>query len=183
MITLALVAAAVYLFAGDRIGHLVASFSEKAPTIERRHLAGAAMLAAAAVMWARSAPSTPTPGPGPAPDAAINLRGAFIGPDAAADAAAVSAHFAELADELEYDGQAAEPLIRTGVAWDELRTRSKALRWRGVSLGEKHPRAREAIREYLDRTAGTSGAPLSPAQRSTWVAAYREIARAADVSR
>lgn len=182
MITLALVAAAVYLFAGDRIGHLVASFSEKAPTIERRHLAGAAMLAAAAVMWARSTPTTPTPAP-PAPDAAINLRGAFIGPDAAADAAAVSAHFDELADELEHDGQAAEPLIRTGVAWDELRTRAKALRWRGVSLGEKHPRAREAIREYLDRTAGTSGAPLSPAQRSAWVAAYREIARAADVSR
>jgi hypothetical protein len=183
VITLALVAAAVYLFAGDRITHLVASFSEKAPTIERRHLAGAAMLAAAAVMWARSAPSTPTPGPGPAPDAAIDLRGAFIGPDAAADAAAVSAHFAELADELEHDGEAAEPLIRTGVAWDELRTRSKALRWRGVSLGEKHPRVREAIREYLDRTAGTSGAPLSPAQRAAWVAAYREIARAADVSR
>lgn len=183
MITLALVAAAVYLFAGDRITHLVASFSEKAPTIERRHLAGAAMLAAAAVMWARSVPSTPTPGPGPAPDAAINLRGAFIGPDAAADAAAVSAHFAELADELEHDGQAAEPLLKSGVAWDELRTRAKALRWRGVSLGEKHPRAREAIREYLDRTAGTSGAPLSPAQRSAWVAAYREIARAADVSR
>ena len=182
MITLALVAAAVYLFAGDRITHLVASFSEKAPTIERRHLAGAAMLAAAAVMWARSTPTTPTPAP-PAPDAAINLRGAFIGPDAAADAAAVSAHFDELADELEHDGQAAEPLIRTGVAWDELRTRAKALRWRGVSLGEKHPRAREAIREYLDRTAGTSGAPLSQAQRSAWVAAYREIARAADVSR
>lgn len=183
MITVALIAAAVYLFAGDRIGHLVAAFAEKAPTIERRHLVGAALLAAAAVMWARSEPQIPTPAPGPAPDSAINLRGMFVGPDAAADAAAVSAHFAELADELEHDGQQAEPLIRTGVAWDELRTRAKALRWKGVSLGEKHPRAREAIREYLDRTAGTSGAPLSPAQRSTWVAAYREIARAADVSR
>lgn len=183
MITVALIAAAVYLFAGDRIGQLVAAFAEKAPTIERRHLVGAALLAAAAVMWARSEPQSPTPAPGPAPDPAINLRGMFVGPDAAADAAAVSAHFSELADELEHDGQAAEPLIRTGVAWDELRTRAKALRWKGVSLGEKHPRAREAIREYLDRTAGTSGAPLSPAQRSTWVAAYREIARAADVSR
>lgn len=183
MVTLALIAAAVYLFAGDRITHLVTAFSEKAPTIERRHLIGAALLAAAAVVWSQSRPSGPTPTPVPAPDAPISLRGAFVGPNAAADAAAVSAHFSELADELEYDGQAAEPMIRTGVAWDELRTRAKALRWKGVSLGEKHPRAREAIREYLDRTAGTSGAPLSPAQRSAWVAAYREIARAADVSR
>lgn len=182
MITLALVVAAAYLFAGDRLATVVAAVSEKAPAIERRHILGAALLAAAAVVWSQSAPSVPTPAP-PAPDAPISLRGAFVGPDAAADAAAVSAHFDELADELEWDGVQKEQLYRTGVAWDELRTRAKALRWKGVSLGEKHPRAREAIREYLDRTAGTSGAPMSPAQRSTWVAAYREVARAADVSR
>lgn len=182
-VTLALIAGAVYLFAGDRIGHLLASFAEKAPTVERKHLAAAAMLAAAAVMWARSGPATPTPAPVPAPDAPIDLRGKFIGADASTDAAAVAAHFAELADELEWDSMQAEPLYRTGVAWDELRTRAKALRWRGKSLGEKHPAAREAIREYLDRTAGTSGAPMSPAQRAAWIAAYREIARAADVSR
>jgi len=181
LFVLLLVSGAVYLFAGDRIGHLLTSFAEKAPTIERKHLAGAALLAAAAVMWARSGPTAPTPAP-PAPDAAIDLRGMFVGPDAAADAAAVSAHFAELADELEHDGLAAEPLLKTGVAWDELRTRAKALRWKGVSLGERYPRAREAIREYLDRTAGTSGAPMSPAQRAAWISAYREIARAADVS-
>lgn len=179
---LALIAAAVYLFAGDRIGHLVAAFAEKAPTIERRHLIGAGLLAAAAVLWARSGPTAPTPAP-PAPNAAVDLRGAFVGPDAAADAATVSALFDELADELEWDGLQPEPLVKTGVAWDELRTRARNLRCRGVSLGEKHPRARDAIREYLDRTAGTSGAPMSPAQRSAWVAAYREIARASDVSR
>lgn len=183
LFVLLLIAGAVYLFAGDRITHLVAAFAEKAPTIERRHLAGAALLAAAAVMWARSGPAPgPTPAP-PAPDAAIDLRGMFVGPDAAADAAAVSAHFDELADELEWDSEQAEPLYKSGVAWDELRTRAKALRWKGLSLGEKYPRAREAIREYLDRTAGTSGAPMSPAQRAAWITAYREIARAADVSR
>ena len=182
LIVLLLIAGAVYLFAGDRIGHLVASFAERAPTIERKHLIGAALLAAAAVMWARSGPTGPSPAP-PAPDAAINLRGMFVGPDGAADAQAVSAHFAELADELEWDSMQAEPLFKSGVAWDELRTRAKALRWKGVSLGERYPRAREAIREYLDRTAGTSGGPMSPSQRSAWVAAYREIARAADVSR
>jgi hypothetical protein len=180
---LALVAAAVYLFAGDRLAPAIATLADRLPQLERRHLIAAGLLAAAAVLWSRSGPTAPTPAPAPEPAAALDLRGAFVGPDAAADAAAVSAHFDELADELEHDGMAAEPLIRTGVAWDELRQRAKALRWKGVSLGEKHPRARETIREFLDRTAGTSGAPLSPAQRSAWVAAYREIARAADVSR
>jgi hypothetical protein len=182
LFVLLLIAGAAYLFAGDRITSLAAWLAARAPMIERKHLAGAALLAAAAVMWARSGPTAPTPAP-PAPDAPIDLRGMFVGPDAAADAAAVSAHFAELADELEHDGMSDEPLVKSGVAWDELRTRAKVMRWKGVSLGEKYPRARESIREYLDRTAGTSGAPMSPAQRSAWIAAYREIARAADVSR
>jgi hypothetical protein len=90
----------------------------------------------------------------------------------------------ELASEIEWDSMQAEPLIRTGVAVDDLRQRARELRCRGVSLGEKHPRAREAIKSHLDATAGTSGGPLTPAQRSAWVAAYREIARAAaDASR
>jgi hypothetical protein len=90
----------------------------------------------------------------------------------------------ELAAEIEWDGSQAEPLIRTGVAVDDLRQRARELRCRGVSLGEKHPRAREAIKQHLDATAGTSGGPLTPAQRSAWVAAYRDIARAAaDASR
>jgi hypothetical protein len=90
----------------------------------------------------------------------------------------------ELASEIEWDSMQAEPLIRTGVAVDDLRQRARELRCRGVSLGEKHPRARESIKQHLDATAGTSGGPLTPAQRSAWVAAYRDIARAAaDASR
>lgn len=178
----ALIAGAVYLLAGDHIRQVVMSAADKAPAIERKHLAAAGLLAAAAVVWARSGPSAPTPAP-PAPDAAINLGGMFVGADAAADAASVSAHFDELAAELEWDGMQAEQLYRTGIAWDELRTRAKALRWKGVSLGEKHPRARKAIHDFLDRTAGTAGGPMSPEQRAAWVAAYREIARAANVSR
>lgn len=90
----------------------------------------------------------------------------------------------ELAAEIEWDGMQSEPLVRTGVAVDDLRQRARELRCRGVSLGEKHPRAREAIKNYLDQAAGTSGGPLSPAQRSAWVAAYRDVARAAaDASR
>lgn len=175
MISAILLAAAVYALFGDRLRQVVGDVS--LPTIERRHVVGTALVAAAAIAWRSSGPA-PTPTPAPTP-AGFDLRGTFVGPDAAADAATVSALMGELADEIEWDGMQAEPLIRTGVAVDDLRQRARELRCRGVSLGEKHPRAREAIRQHLDATAGTSGGPLSPAQRSAWVAAYRDIARAA----
>lgn len=176
---LALVALALYAFAGEKILEQLRKAIGASPEISRRHVAGAACLAAAAIMWTNSRPQdTPTPAP-PAPDAGIVLAGTFVGPDAAVDAATVSALMDELAAEIEWDGMQGEPLIRTGVAVDDLRQRARELRCRGVSLGEKHPRAREAIRVYLDGAAGTSGGPLSGAQRSAWVSAYRTVARAA----
>jgi hypothetical protein len=88
----------------------------------------------------------------------------------------------ETAAELEWDGMQADPFLKTGVSTDELRVRMYDLRCRGVSLGDRHPRARDAIRGYLDATAGKSGGPLSPAQRAAWVSAYREVARAAEAT-
>lgn len=182
MIVAILIAAAAYAFAGDKLNQYAANVS--LPPLERRHVVGAALLAAAAFVWGSSAPPAPAPQPAPGPAPAFSLRGTFVGPDAAADAATVSALMDELAAEVEWDGSQSEPLIRTGVAVDELRQRARELRCRGVSLGEKHPRAREAIKVHLDATAGTSGGPLTPAQRAAWVAAYRDIARAAaDASR
>lgn len=181
MITVLLIAAAVYAFAGDRLQKIAASAN--LPAIERRHVIGAALIAAAAFAWGSTKAPAPTPAPGPAPGG-LSLVGTFVGPDAAADAATVAALMDELADEIEWDGMQADPLIRTGVAVDDLRQRARELRCRGVSLGEKHPRAREAIKGHLDAVAGTSGGPLSPAQRSAWIAAYREVGRAAaDASR
>ena len=181
MIAALLVAAAVYVVAGPQILDSVkaAAGSLPLPQLERKHVAGAALLAAAAIAWVAGRPAVPTPAPGPAPDAPLVLRGTFVGPDAAADAATVSALMEELAAEIEWDGMQAEPLFRTGVAVDDLRQRARELRCRGVSLGDKHPRAREAIKNYLDQVAGTSGGPLSPAQRSAWVTGYRDVARAA----
>jgi hypothetical protein len=77
-----------------------------------------------------------------------------------------------------------EPFLKTGVSFDELRVRARLLLCRGASLGEKHPRARDAIKAYLDQHAGTSGGPVSPEQRARWIAAYRDVSRAAaDASR
>jgi hypothetical protein len=176
-----LAAGAAYALAGAQVLEQIrkAAGLVNLPQLERRHMVGAALLAAAAIAWQSSSSSAPTPAPGPAPDAELVLRGTFVGPDAAADAATISAMFDELAAEVEWDAMQVEPLIRTGVAFDDLRVRAFDLRLRGESLGERYPRARSAIKDYLDRTAGTSGGPLTPAQRSAWVSAYRTVARAA----
>lgn len=150
--------------------------------VDGRHIAAAALVAAALVSWSSGRQDAPTPAP-PAPEA-FTLAGTFVGPDAAADAATTAALLEELAGEIEWDGMQPEPFLKTGVAFDELRVRARLLLCRGASLGEKHPRARDAIKAYLDQHAGTSGGPVSPAQRSAWVAAYRDVSRAAaDASR
>lgn len=147
-----------------------------------RHIAAAALVAAAA--WAYVQPAAPTPSPAPAPaPAGLDLRGKFVGPDAARDAALVAALCGELADEIEWDARQAEPLLKTGVAFDELRVRSRILLCRGESLGEKHPLARDAIEAHLTATAGTSGGPLDDAAKARWVQAYRDVARAAEAAR
>ena len=152
------------------------------PQLDSRHLAAAALVAAAAWSYVASLPATPAPAPAPDP-ASFTLRGKFVGPDAARDAALVAALCTELANEIEWDSSQPEPLIRTGVAFDELRVRSRVLLCRGESLGAKHPLARQAIEDYLNTVAGTAGGPLTPEQKAKWVAAYREVARAAEAAR
>lgn len=149
------------------------------PHLDSRHLAAAALVAAAA--WAYSGPSTAKPEP--APDAGFSLRGLFRGPDASRDAALVAALCSELADEIDWDSRQADPLIKTGVAFDELRIRSRILLCRGESLGDKHPLARDAIEAYLNQHAGTAGGPLTPEQKSKWAKAYRDVAQAAEAAR
>ncbi len=181
VLLLLLVAFAAYSLAGPKVLEELkkAAGVIQMPKVEGRHLAGAAALAVAAVLWSSGRDeAAPTPAPGPAPGA-LDLRGCFVGPDASIDATITATYLEEVASELEWDGMQPDPFFKTGVAVDELRTRARELRTRGVSLGEKHPRARAAIKDYLDRTAGTSGGPLTAEQRSAWVSAFREVARAA----
>ena len=152
----------------------------KWPQLDSRHLAAFALVAAAAWHYAAQSPATPSPAPSPSE---FSLRGKFVGPDASRDAALVAALCDELANEVEWDAQQVEPLIRTGVAFDELRIRSRLLLCRGESLGDKHPLARDAIEGYLNAAAGTAGGPLTPEAKARWVAAYREVARAAEAAR
>ena len=109
----------------------------------------------------------------------LDLKGQFVGPEAAEDAATLSGLADELANEIEWDGTQDNPFLQTGVDLDTLRTRAREIRCRGTSLGEKHPKVRTAVSTYLNEKVGTSGGPISPAERANWVEAYRQIARAA----
>lgn len=122
---------------------------------------------------------TPSPGPGPSPVVGIDLRGRFVGPDAAADAATTAALLEELAGQIEWDGQQTEPRLRTGAAFDDLRRAARELRTRGVSLGARQPAVRDEIKRFLDAEAGTEGGPVDAAARAKWVKAYRAVSQAA----
>jgi hypothetical protein len=122
---------------------------------------------------------TPPPAPGPAPVVGLDLRGRFVGPDAAADAGLTAALLEELAGQIEWDGSQAEPRLRTGAAFDDLRRAARELRTRGVSLGARQPAVRDEIKRYLDAEAGTEGGPVDAASRAKWVRAYRAVSQAA----
>jgi hypothetical protein len=122
---------------------------------------------------------TPAPAPGPAPVVGLDLRGRFVGPDAAADAATTAALLEELAGQIEWDGSQTEPRLRTGAAFDDLRRAARELRTRGVSLGARQPAVRDEIKRFLDAEAGTEGGPVDAAARAKWVRAYRAVSAAA----
>lgn len=179
MLTALLLAAAAALVFGG--GDLPARAAEAAAWIRERvtvrQAAAVVLLVAALVVHLSSRPAAPAPTP--APGVPLDLRGLFKGPTASADAATIGALCSELADEIEADGMGESPFLKTGVAFDELRHRARELRCRGVSIGQRQPAARDAIRSYLDAAVGTAGGPVTPEQRSAWVAAFRDVGRAA----
>jgi hypothetical protein len=139
----------------------------------------AILAAGAMVAFAILETRTPAPAPGPAPVVGLDLRGRFVGPDAAADATTTAALLEELAGQIEWDGSQTEPRLRTGAAFDDLRRAARELRTRGVSLGARQPAVRDAIKTFLDQEAGTEGGPVDAASRAKWVRAYRAVSLAA----
>ena len=123
---------------------------------------------------------TPPAPPAPSPVVGLDLRGRFVGPDAAADAATTAALLEELAEAIAYDGTQAEPRLRTGAAFDDLRRAARELRTRGVSLGARQPAVRDAIKSFLDAQVGTDGGPIDAGQRAKWGAAFRAVSQAAE---
>lgn len=139
----------------------------------------AILAAGAMVAFAVREPQPPAPQPAPAPVIGLDLRGLFRGESAAADAATTAALLGELAEQIAWDGTQAEPRLKTGAAFDDLRRSARELRCRGVSLGSRQPAVRDEIKRYLDAQVGTDGGPVDAAQRAKWVAAFRAVSQAA----
>jgi hypothetical protein len=180
MITVILLAFAAYALAGQQITERVQAWyaSANKPRIDGKHLAAGALLVAAAIAFMPSRSSTPTPTPVPVPPDSFTLRGKFIGVSAASDAATFSALCDELASCIEYDGSH-DQRLKTGVAFDELRIAAREMRCRGESIGARQPQVRDAVHKFLDDAVGSSGGPVTPESRAAWVAALRDLARAA----
>jgi hypothetical protein len=179
MLSILLVAAAAAMFLGVDAAKVKAAVAAISSRFDAKKLAAAGLLVLALLLMPR-----PVRDEAPIPDDSagpIVLRGEFLGPTASEDASLVGALCQELADEIEFDGTQpeAERYYKTGVAVDELRRAARVLRCRGLSIGDRQPKARDSIAAYLDAKVGTDGGPLTPEQRSAWVAAYRDIGRAA----
>lgn len=120
-----------------------------------------------------------TPTPAPLPPDAFSLKGKFIGPEASSDAAGFSALCDELAEVIEWDGMQPDPRLKTASAFDDLRISAREARMKGVSLGARQPKAREAIKAFMEEELGTYGGPVTPEVRSAWVKTLKAIGRAA----
>lgn len=178
MIVVGLIAAAAAVFGWPHLAPIVERVKATVPALTPRHYAGIALVAAAVAYGLL--PGEP-PAPTPAPDGGpLSLVGMFAGPTASEDAALVGCMCEELADEIQFCSGKPEGYLSTGVAVDELRRRTREFRCRGISIGDRQPVARDAIAKYLEDSVGTDGGPLTAAQRSAWVAAYRDIGRAAN---
>ena len=119
------------------------------------------------------------PVPLPSPPLEIDLTAAFQGPRAADDAALLAEMAAAVAEMIEWDGKQPEPLLTTAHSLDQLRTRTREFLCKGESIGERNPKVRQIVGDFLESHLGTSGGAITPEQRASWVSAYREVSRAA----
>ena len=136
-------------------------------------LAGGAVLAACVEYW-------PRPTPSPTPAAGLNLRGKFIGPAAADDAAAFAGQCRGVAEALDKDGAAAAPRITTAAQLEDVRISTSEGMFLPNSFTRDQPHVSAAAGRFLDQAVGTSGGPIDAAARGKWSAALRELAQAAE---
>lgn len=184
MLTALLIAAAAALLYSDALKAAWARLDLKLPKLDGRHYLAAGLLVVAALAYTRQ-PADGEPQPTPVDRTLpLSLAGLFTGPTAADDAAALSALCDELADKVQADGSAEKPRLANGWQVADLRTAAREIRMGGQSIGARQPLVRDAVARYLEQPdiLGKAGGPLSPKDRSRWVAAFRDIARAAEAA-
>lgn len=116
----------------------------------------------------------------PGQDLLQDMRRQSHAAQARQDARMLAAVCRSIASVLEYDGRLEQPAIRTGVQADALRRLTRELALSGQSFRSRYPHWPEIIGRFLEQHLGTDGGPLSAEQRQRWVAAYRQLADAAD---
>lgn len=127
--------------------------------------------------WYVGRSTAPTPEVPLVPVTGLSLRGQFIGPTAAQDAAQWSALCDEMAVKLETDGKKDAPWITTGLQVETLRTCAREAMLDGVSLSARQPHVKKLVGDYM-----TQKLPINPGEltnRADWVSVFHDIARAA----
>ena len=127
---------------------------------------------------------SPGPGPEPIPDTILDLYSPFAqGPNrvkAASDAATFGRLCGKIAEGVEFDGQLPDPRLTKGVSLDILRRDYVFSLFRGRQLRLDYPLLPTVVGAYLDKTIGKSfGGPLTADNRAKFIAAYKELERAA----
>lgn len=184
MITALLVAAAAALLYADKLKALWSRIDAKLPPLQAHHYLAVCLLVAAALAYSRpAADAEPTPAPN-SRALPLSLQGLFTGPTAAEDAAALAALCDELAGAVEFDAEQQKPRLANGYQIADLRTAAREIRMGGQSIGARQPLVRDAVAKYLEQPEilGKAGGPLAPKDRARWIAAFRDIARAAEAS-
>ena len=178
MLSLALLAAALLVFVGIDASKVMEAVNWVKGRADAKKAAALLLVVLAFALMPHSweAAPSPTPAPDPGP---LSLAGVFSGPSASEDASVIGSMCLELADELEWDGMQTQPMYKTGVSFDELRKVARQFRCRGISIGERQPAARDIIAGYFEKHVGEDGGPVTPEQRAAWIAAFRDVGRAA----
>ena len=145
---------------------------------EKIIIASALLAGAAIAAFVEYGPRNSTP----TPEGEFSLRGKWIGPQAAQDAAAFAGLCRGTADALEVDGAKSQPRISTGVQMEDVRIAAAEGRFLPRKLTQDQPHAVAAAGRYLDEHAGTSGGPLDAESRAKWVKSLRDLANLAEES-
>ena len=145
--------------------------------LHRQILAGCLLAVAAVCVVAELLPT-----PQAAPEGPLVLRGVFIGPTAAEDAAALAGLARGVSEALRHDADRKDPRIETGLHLEELRLAACEGRFLPRSLTREQPAAAAACGKFLDQAIGTSGGPLTADRRQAAIDAYAAIAVAAEAA-
>lgn len=177
MLSILVIIAAAAVFFGVNVEKAKKAYAWIQERVDTKTILASGLIVLAVLLlpdFSRDDAPPPVPDTGP-----LSLESAFVGPTASADASTIGEMLLAIADDLEYDGNLAEPDYRTGLQIDQVRKKARLLRCKGESIGDRQPAARDKIAAYLEAHAGTDSGALTAESRASWISAFRDVGRAA----